>query len=61
MAGVFLGLGCFFLFTDIWIDEYPRPFRNYIGYLLLGWAIFRLFTVWTKIRQIKREEEDENE
>lgn len=59
MVIIFLGLGCVFIFTDIWIQEYPRPFRNYIGYVLSGWALFRGFTVWVKYKNIRREEDNE--
>jgi hypothetical protein len=57
MVIVFLFLGCLFLFTDVKIDEYPRPYRNYIGYLLAGWALFRGISVWMKFKNAKRDEE----
>lgn len=61
MVMIFLGLGCFFVFTDVWIDRYPRPFREYVGYVLGGWALFRGFSVWMKYRTIQKEENEENE
>jgi hypothetical protein len=59
MVIVFLSLGCLFVFTDVKIDDYPRPYRNYIGYLLGGWAIFRGITVWMKFRRNAQQQDDE--
>jgi hypothetical protein len=59
MVIIFLGLGCLFVFTDAYIDEYPRPYRNYIGYVLGGWALFRGVTVFMKFRNAQQQEEDE--
>jgi hypothetical protein len=61
MVLIFLGLGCVFIFTDIWIDRYPRPTRTYIGCVLAGWAVFRAITVWMKFRNIKKQEQDEEQ
>jgi hypothetical protein len=58
MVIVFLSLGCLFVFTDVKIEDYPRPYRNYIGYVLGGWAIFRGVSVWMKYQQAKREDEE---
>lgn len=60
MVIIFLSLGCLFLFTDVYIDEYPRPFRNYIGYVLGGWALFRAVSVVMKFRSIQRNQDDED-
>lgn len=59
MVIIFLSLGCLFVFTDVYIDKYPRPFRDYIGYVLGGWALFRGFSVWMKYRSAQRHEDDE--
>lgn len=59
MVLIFLGLGCLFIFTDTWIENYPRPMRNYIGYVLTGWALFRGVSVWMKYRNIRRDEQDQ--
>lgn len=62
MAAIFLGLGFLFLFTNTWIDNYPKPSRTYIGMVLVGWSVFRGITVWMKLQRMKREErEDEDE
>jgi hypothetical protein len=61
MVLIFLGLGCMFLFTDAWIENIPPPNRSYIGYVLIGWAVFRGLTVVMKYRRISRDEEDENQ
>ena len=61
MVFIFLGLGCLFVFTDTWIEDYPRPTRNYIGYVLGGWAIFRGLSVFMKYRNIRRHEDDSEE
>lgn len=58
MVIIFLSLGCLFVFTDVYIDDYPRPYRNYIGYVLGGWALFRGFSVWLKYRNAQRNEEE---
>jgi hypothetical protein len=58
MALIFLGLGYLFIFTNTWIESYPRPNRNYIGYILAGWAIFRGISVWIKFKRLKDENED---
>jgi hypothetical protein len=59
MVLIFLGLGCLFVFTDVMIDDYPRPTRNYIGYVLGGWALFRGVSVWMKYRRIQQQEKDD--
>jgi hypothetical protein len=59
MVIVFLSLGCLFVFTDVKIDDYPRPYRNYIGYLLGGWAIFRGISVAMKFRNARNEQDEE--
>lgn len=59
MVIVFLSLGCLFVFTDVYIDDYPRPFRNYIGYVLGGWALFRGVSVYMKFRANQRNHDDE--
>gem|GEM_PF-1453105 len=61
MVIIFLGLGCLFLFTNVYIEEYPRPTRTYIGGVLAGWAAFRGITVWMKYRNLRREEQDDLE
>lgn len=59
MVLVFLGLGCVFVFTDLWIEKYPRPTRNYIGYVLAGWGVFRAISVVMKYRNLKRDDDNE--
>jgi hypothetical protein len=59
MVIIFLSLGCLFVFTDVYIDEYPRPYRNYIGYVLGGWALFRGVSVFMKLRANQRNQDDE--
>jgi hypothetical protein len=59
MVLVFLGLGCMFIFTDARIDDFPRPNRDYIGYVLAGWGLFRGITVWVKYRKLKHEDEEQ--
>lgn len=61
MVLIFLGLGCMFLLTDTWIDDYPRPTRNYIGYVLVAWAVFRGISVFMKYNRIRREEQDDEQ
>jgi cytochrome c biogenesis protein CcdA len=58
MALIFLGLGYFFIFTNIWIESYPRPSRTYIGLILCLWAVFRGISVWLKYKRMNEENED---
>jgi hypothetical protein len=57
MLMVFLGLGYFFLGTNMMIREFPRPNRTYIGLLLVGWAIFRGFMVWQRYKRTKQDDD----
>jgi hypothetical protein len=59
MAVLFLSLGVFFVFTNFQLETYPRPTRTYIGLVLLGWALFRGFTIYLRMRQEKQDEQDE--
>lgn len=59
MLLVFLGLGYFFLGTDLKIEEFPRPNRTYIGWLLVGWAVFRGFMIWQRYKRMKQEEDED--
>ncbi len=59
MVGIFSGLGLLFLTTNVWIDDYPRPTRTYIGGMLLGWAVFRGISLYFRWRRMKNEDEDE--
>lgn len=59
MAVIFLGLGSLFLFTNTWIDKYPKPTRFYIGLVLAGWALFRGVSVWMRLRRMKEEERED--
>ena len=61
MVIIFLGLGCLFVFTEVKIDEFPHPNREYIGYVLCGWALFRGISVWMKLRRIQQEDNDDDE
>ncbi|GAB4143728.1 MAG: hypothetical protein Fur0041_18790 [Bacteroidia bacterium] len=60
MVAVFLGLGFLFLFTKAFIDNYPPPMRYWIGSVLWLWALFRGITSWLRLKQLKKEEEDED-
>ncbi|HLG02146.1 MAG TPA: hypothetical protein VI731_01035 [Bacteroidia bacterium] len=59
MVIVFLSLGFVFLFSDIWIDRYQKPLRNYMGGVLVAWAVYRSITVWLRYKRIKREEKND--
>jgi hypothetical protein len=61
MVIIFLGLGCFFIFTDVAIDTVPRPRREYVGYVLGGWALFRGVSVWMRFRRAQQEEQENDE
>ncbi len=58
MAFIFLGLGYLFIFTDVRIENFPKPNRYYIGLILSGWAVFRCITVWLKYKRMNEEHED---
>ncbi len=60
MVGLFSGLGLVFLATDVWIEDYPRPTRHYIGGVLLGWAVFRGITLYFRWRRMKNDDGDED-
>jgi hypothetical protein len=57
MLAVFLGLGYFFLGTNMMIKEFPRPNRTYIGLLLVAWAIFRGFMFWQRYKRMNEDED----
>lgn len=59
MVPVFLGLGCLFLFTDVWIEKVSSPNRIYVGLVLIGWGLFRGLTAYMRYKQTRREEEDD--
>jgi hypothetical protein len=59
MVGIFSVLGLLFLATNVWIEDYPRPMRTYIGGVLLGWAVFRGISVWLRWRRMKNDDDDE--
>ena len=61
MVVIFLGLGFLFLFTNTWIDSYPKPSRTYIGLVLVGWSVFRGITVWMKLRRERLEEQEDDD
>lgn len=61
MVIIFLSLGCLFVFTDVYIADYPKPTRNYIGYVLGGWALFRGVSVWMKFRNMQRNQQHDDE
>src|SRR4051812_47756440 len=58
MLLVFLGLGFLFLFTNTMIDRFPKPNRTYIGFVLVGWAVFRGISVWLRFKRIKDEQNE---
>lgn len=61
MVPIYLGAGYLFMATDLWLDEVPRPRRYYVGGVLFAWAAFRGLTIWLRYRQVKREQEEEDE
>lgn len=57
MLVIYLGLGYFFLGTDLMIDKFPRPNRTYIGLVLVGWGLFRGFMIWQRYKRMKQDDE----
>lgn len=59
MLMVFLGLGYFFLGTNMMIDKFPKPNRTYIGLLLVGWALFRGFMVYQRYKRMQQQDDED--
>jgi hypothetical protein len=55
MAAVFLSCGLLFLLSDFLIENLPPPNRTYLGYMFIGYSIFRGWRQYSLYRKINDE------
>ena len=58
MTVIVLSGAVVFSTTDILIDNFPKPNRNYLALLFLGYGIFRGIRVYQQFKKMKQDEKE---
>jgi drug/metabolite transporter (DMT)-like permease len=59
VAVMALSLGCVFLFTTIWAEDFPNN-RQLAGALFIAFGCYRGYMGWRRYRLQQQNEDDEN-
>ncbi len=56
MALVFFSMGIALLSLPEFLPEARPPWRNYAGWFLIVWAMFRLMLTWMRFKKFKNQD-----
>jgi type VI protein secretion system component VasK len=54
-----VSLGCVFLFTDVWIEDFPNN-RPIAGALFVAYGLYRAYMGWRRYKATQQEPENEH-